>query len=177
MTKETLESVAAIFVIFIALPILILWLNDKFFNHSLSKKELDEYSKRFKERLSKPDIVGVEKHFDCVLPDVVRRLYGDKEKLDHGDFEIANPRKGEDEPESWHVAFFTPLDQQQIKDAWPDCKGYLTFADDGCGNSYVINPRLPDAQVQFYDHEDGQFYPTGLTLDQFLSAPRSVESE
>ena len=111
---ETAKAVVAILLILVALPVLILWLNDRISGRSPSKKKLEEYSRLFKERLIDPDFLAAEKHFGCALPVAIRDLYGDKNELLRGDFELENPRKGGDEPDTWYVAFYSPLDNQAI---------------------------------------------------------------
>jgi SMI1 / KNR4 family (SUKH-1) len=168
---EKLKTILVIVAIFIGLPLLIVWLNDKIFHRIPSKAKWDEYSRQFEERLLNPDFAGVEAILGCTLPEEVRRLYSDKNEILRGDFEViikpANDSNG-----VCTVAYYTPADKEAVADYWEDCKKYFSFANDGCGNDYLIDPTVPKSKVWFHDHETGEFNDLGVTFEEFLSAPR-----
>ena len=165
------KAIIGIVAIFVVLPLLILWLNDKIFRRGSSKKELGKYSKRYAERLLNPDFAALEAHFGCPMPVELKELYANKEEIQRGDFEVVT--KGQDGSEdTWTVAFYEPADMESLRDAWPDCKELYSFANDGCGNDYLIDPCKPGSKVLFYDHETGEFSEVGLNLAGFIAAPR-----
>jgi hypothetical protein len=173
---ETFKTVVGILVLFLGLPLLIVWLNDRLFHRTLSKAEWEEYSERFRERLLKPDFAALEAHFDCAMPKELKDLYADKKEILRGGFEVLTDKSGAPE-HSWPVAFYLPADLESLRDVWPDCKELFAFADDGCGNGYLIDPRKPDLEVLFHDHEDSQITRVGLNLAGFISAPRRTSED
>jgi hypothetical protein len=167
----TFKDIIAILVILLGIPLLIVWLNDKLFHRRPSKKELDEYSKRYNQRLLNPDFAALEFHFGCPILIKLKDLYANKEEIQRRDFEVLT-KKSDGSEATWSVALYEPADLESLRDAWPDCKELFAFANDGCGNDYLIDPRKPLAEVLFYDHEGGEFVNVGLTLAEFITAPR-----
>ena len=157
-----------------ALAIGFLWLMDKLFRRPMSKAEVEEQSRRFRQRLLAPDFPAAEAHFRAVLPDALKRLYADENELlrsDKGEFEVLIVDKnGVTEP--WYVAIYVPIDAQSLKETWPGCEAYLAFADDGCGNGYLIKPGTADPPVVFHDHESGEVVEVSPSLSAFLAAPK-----
>ncbi len=78
---ENLKTILIIIAIFIGLPLIIVWANDKIFHRLPSKAKRDEYSRRFEERLLNPDFVGVEAALGCALPEEVKKLYANKDEI------------------------------------------------------------------------------------------------
>lgn len=168
---ETFKAILAILAILLGLPLLIVWLNDRIFHRTLSKKQQAEYSKRFVERQLNPDFTALEAHFGCAMPKELRELYANKEEIQRGDFTVLKKNTDGSEQSS-DVAFYSPADLESLRDAWPDCKELFAFANDGCGNDYLIDPRKSASEVLFHDHETGEFTKVASTLVEFLSAPR-----
>lgn len=56
---------------------------------------------------------------------------------------------------------------------WPGTEGFFPFANDGCGNRYIVNPHEADPVVYFYDHEVHKRESLNVTLSQFLTAKRT----
>ena len=165
------KAIIGIVAIFVVLPLLIVWLNDRIFHRTSSKKELDEYSKRYKERLLNPEFAALEAHFGCTMPNELKELYASKEEIQRGNFDVVT--KGRDgSKETWTVAFYEPADLESLRDTWPDCKELFAFANDGCGNDYLIDPRKPRSEVLFHDHETGEFSKVTSSLAEFIAAPR-----
>jgi hypothetical protein len=162
-------TVAVIIGIFVALPVALLLARDWFTRPS--KKKMEEYSRQFLERLHHPDFAAVEKYFGRPLPACLQALYADRQEVLRGDFEVAAaPDAPPEDP--WHVAFYQPADEQSARDAWPGLEKYFAFADDGCGNGYLIDPTDDDPPVLFHDHETGELSRVCERFTEFMRWPR-----
>lgn len=169
--KDTILTVVAILGIFVAFPVLILWLRDRLFHRPMTKEQMAEYSRRVRERLTNPDFSALEKHFGCSLPNPLKKLYGDSEELDRGDFYVVPP----DVPNATdgaYVGFYNPADAESLKYTFHDGDAYFAFADDGCGNAYIINPREADPPVLFHNHETVEIEPVAPSLSEFMKWDR-----
>ena len=169
--EDAILTVIAILGIFVALPILILWLRDKVFNRPITKEQVDEYSRRFQKRLANPDFAVLEQHFGCELPAPLRQLYANSDELARNDFEIVPP-EGQNLTGPAYVAFYNPADAESLKHTFHDAGTYFAFADDGFGNAYLIDPRKPDPPVLFHDHETGAIEPVAPALSAFVKWER-----
>jgi len=174
--KDAILLILAIIGIYVVLPVLILWLRDKIFDRPMTKEQMDEYSRRFRERLANPDFSALEEHFGHALPLPLKSLYANSEELNRdGDFEVVPPA-GADATDPSYVAFYNPADAESLEHNFHDADAYFAFADDGCGNAYIIDPRETDPPVMFHDHETGEIEPVAPSLSGFLSWERR-ESE
>jgi hypothetical protein len=156
-----------------------LWLVDKIFRREPSRAEIDEHSRRHRERLLAPDFAALEAHFGTALPDALKRLYADKEEIlrgERGDFEVmVTGLNGA--TKSWYIAFYEPADAQSLAESWEGCEPYFFFANDGCGNDYMIKPGLPDPEVLFHDHETGEIVQVAPSLTSFLASPKQIPAD
>ena len=168
----TFQTILGLLIIFIGLPLFIVWLNDKIFHRYPRRCELDEYSKRFTERLLAPQFAELENHFGCAIPEEIKCLYEDKAEIQKGDFEVTMAAS-DGSQQTWTVAFYEPADLESVRDGWQECDHLFAFANDGCGNEYVINPKETNTRVSFYDHETGEFTVVASSLSEFLQAPRT----
>jgi hypothetical protein len=172
--KDIILTVVTILGIFVVLPLLILWIRDKIAKPS--RKQIDDYSRRFKERLSQPHLDEVAKHFGCALPQALIALYQNQEEVMRDNFEVA-PSPDAPEGSRWFISFYEPADAQSTRDVWPGCEKYFQFANDGCGNGYLVYPTLEDPPVNFHDHETGEITHVCDTLSQFMAWPRLLVKE
>ena len=150
-----------------------LWVIDKLFRRQPSKAEMDEYSRHFQERLLKPDFAAVEAHFGAALPDSLKKLYADKNEILRGDFEVVTKVEGA-KSDPWFIAFYEPADAESLRESWPGCEPYFAFANDGCGNEYLIKPGVPDPEVLFHDHETSEMTKVAGALTAFLASPKQT---
>ena len=172
--NDILITVAVLVGIFVLLPIGVLHLKERL--QGQSPAEMAEYSQRFTERLHQPDFGALESHYGASVPAALRALYSNSEELGRGDFEVA-PRIDADEEDRWFMEFYQPADSEALKVFWPGTERYFAFADDGAGNEYLIDPRLPDPPVQFHDHETGEFSPVCDSFVEFMTWPRWTTPE
>ncbi len=155
--------------IFIGLPLVILLIRDRFSQHS--NKVVVDNSNRLDQRLLNPDFAALEQHYDHALPAALVAIYKDDQEVIRGDFYVA-PSADPSEEHRWYVAFYMPADLSSVKDAWPGTERFFAFADDGCGNGYLIDPTLDDPEVLFHDHETGELTPVASRLSEFMKWPR-----
>ncbi|WP_013627115.1 SMI1/KNR4 family protein [Rubinisphaera brasiliensis] len=153
----------------IALPVAIICL---FFGLlTRARQRSADYSRRFLQRLANPDFAFVERHFGCALPDRLKQLYADTEELNRSGFEIVPPKE-QDDTEPVYVAFYEPADEESLKYRFHDGDTYFAFANDGCGNDYMIDPHEPDPPVLYHDHETGEVTPVAARFSEFMSWER-----
>jgi hypothetical protein len=124
-----------------------------------------EQKARFEQRRLQPDYAAFKSHYGCEPPLSLRQLYGDRETLLDGDFEIRLPSSRR----PWSVAWFEPMEL----DTWADIEGFYAFANDGCGNLYIVALQGDDPEVFFLDHETGEREALGVCLSQFLATERT----
>jgi len=166
---DNILTVLILLGLLLGVPVALLVFRDRF--QRPSKKGIEEYSRRFTERLRHPDFAAVERHFGRPLPSCVQALYANHEELLRGDFETAATRDAT--PASrWYMAFYQPADGPSVKDAAPGMEKYFAFADDGCGNGYWIDPTEEDPAVLFHDHETGEVSLVCRHFTKFMRWPR-----
>ena len=166
---DILATLLAIGILFVAVPVLLLWIWDMSTRTSPAQRDADSHA--FLERLRRPDYTALQDHFGRPLPDALRSLYENKEEVVRQDFEMA-PSLQADEDQRWYIAFYQPADAQAVRDAWPGCEECFAFANDGSGNDYLVDPRVPDPPVRFHDHETGEFTPVCDQVSEFLNWQR-----
>ncbi|MFM8471442.1 MAG: SMI1/KNR4 family protein [Limisphaerales bacterium] len=159
-----------------ALGVGFLWLMDKLFRRTPTKAEIEEQSRHFQERLLAPEFAAVEAHFNATLPEQLKQLYSNKEEILRGDFEVEVAHTT-DENGPWFIAFYEPADMDSVREAWPGCEPYFAFANDGCGNDYLIKPGTADPEVVFHDHETGEMVQVAPSLSAFLASPKRISTE
>jgi hypothetical protein len=117
----------------------------------------------FEERQLHPDFAAFATRYGCEPPPSLLRLYEDRATVLDENFEVVAPSG-----DPYFVAWFEPMNEPE----WPDREGLYSFANDGCGNQFLVNPKESDPEVYFYDHEMGQSEDLGMRLSEFLAAPR-----
>ena len=65
------------------------------------------------------------------------------------------------------------IGNENMSIVWPGTEGFFPFANDGCGNRYILNPGEPDPVVYFYDHELHERESLNVSLSQFLATKRT----
>lgn len=162
---EFIESslfVLAVIVFVIVLPFA--WLRRQRRARKLSEQHSRQEQKaHFEYRQLHPDFAAFVSHYGCEPPLPLRQLYANRENVLDENFEVILPSG-----DPYFIAWFEPMDEQE----WPDLDGLYSFANDGCGNQFLIIPREADPEVFFNDHETGQRKLLELRLSQFLVAER-----
>lgn len=166
---ENIKVVLFLVCLMVGLPVLILLVRDRVTRPS--RKEIDDASRRFLERLNNPDLAALERHFGVPMPQSLVELYGNRAELMRGDFQVA-PSSETPADERHRVAYYQPADAQSAGDSWSGLEKYFAFADDGCGNAYLIDPTETDPCVYFHDHETGEMTKVCQHLSEFLRWPK-----
>lgn len=136
------------------------------------RRRKGEGGRSFDERLHDPDFEGLEHHYGCQLPDALKRLYADRNELERGNFTVVAPESDPDDEQAPFIAFYVPADSEAARSGFPGTEPYFRFADDGCGNAYMTDPRLDDGPVLFHDHETGEISEVCDSFSRFMSWPR-----
>lgn len=178
--KDFLLTVLVLFSLFIALPVVVLWLRDRVRDRRRRRtpEQLQMAALAYRERLLHPDRSGVETELGGFLPDRLITLYDDETFILSQKLEIRPPRLRQKEFGEW-IEELLPLDIESQKHTvdlegakWG--KGFC-FAADGAGNFYwvpVSATRQPDAPVFFACHDPWGNEKIANSLDEFLSWPR-----
>lgn len=163
---ETITSVLFVLAIVVFVIVLPLWWLARLRRARRAKHDEARASQkaRFEHRQLHPDCAAFTSHYGCEPPFVLRKLYENRETLLDGEFDIRLPSSRH----TWFVAWFEPMEDG----SWVDVAGFYSFANDGCGNLYLVRPREADPEVLFLDHETGKREALGVRLSEFLAAER-----
>jgi hypothetical protein len=162
---------AIIIAVFFALACVIILYFGNMFRFKLLKNKVKKISQNYRERLLNPDIEAVEQYFGHALPEAIYHLYRNKEELLKKDYLTASKIQASGYL-MYHIAFYEPCDKQTVLMTWPGLEKYFRFADDGCGNCYLIDPVLKNPPVIFYDHETTEKTEICNSLNDFIRWPR-----
>ncbi|HSR10725.1 MAG TPA: SMI1/KNR4 family protein [Thermodesulfobacteriota bacterium] len=140
------------------------------------KRKIKEESERYDRRMKSPDFASLETYFGHPLPEALKALYRNKNRIAMENTLVSIPNPAEGTRESF-IAFFIPLDLDSVKNPWPGCEGLLPFADNGAGDAFLIDPAHSDPEVTYYLHEEKRRVGLGVPLSQFLAAPYNQATE
>ena len=178
--KDWLLTILALCCLFIALPVLFLWLRDRVRDWQRRKtpEQIKAGASAYRNRLLSPNHNSVETKIGGFLPVSLLPLYADHGLVLSRAIGIRSPHLGCEDPGFW-IQEFLPLDvesQQGTCDleeaGWG--KGFC-FAGDGMGNFYWVHvsaTRQPDAPVFFACHDPWGNEKVADSLKEFLSWPR-----
>jgi hypothetical protein len=156
---QSLLFVLAVVVVVVVLPLT--WLRR---NRRARRMKEEQQAAEFEHRLLHPDYAAFRSHYGCEAPLPLRRLYEDRGSVLDSNFNLLLPSSRS----RYSVAWFEPMEDKE----WPDMEGFYAFANDGCGNQYLVDPQEADPEVVFLDHETGKRESLGVRLSQFLTAER-----
>jgi hypothetical protein len=169
--QETVESgffVIAVLVFVVVLPLMGLWKLRAKRNRRLAA-DTAAANERHMRSLRQPDYAAFAAHYGCQPPPPLRQLYESPESNLAGGFEV----KLASFPNPFLIAGFIGMDQENLSLELPGTEKFFAFADDGCGNLYIVNPRKTDPVVYFHDHEMNEPESLEVSLSQFLAAKRT----
>ncbi len=165
-------TIALILVLFVGVPVAFMLAREWFSRPST--RAMQEESRRFVERLHRPDFAAVQRRYGHPLPTCVESLYRNHAELLRSNFEVA-PTPDAAPDQRWYVAFYCPVDDESVnEETWPGLEKFFAFADDGFGNGYLIDPREEDPTVHFHDHEAGELSRVCDRFTEFMTWPRLV---
>lgn len=169
--KDELFSIAACVGIYIMIPTALLLLRDWGSRRLMTAKKMEEYSRQHLNRLANPDLPCLERHYSSVLPCPLKELYSNAEDIYRTNFEAIPPDEmnAEDPP---FVASYNPADSESLKYNFHDNNVYFAFADDGCSNAFIIDPRKEDPPVLFHDHDTGKIRTICPSMSDFMAWER-----
>ena len=178
--RDTALTILFAFLLFIALPVLLLWIRDK--AHELRKRrtpeQLEASNAAYRARLLNPKPEEVEHSLRGLLPRRLVELYSDHETILCEGLELRPPARPANEFGEW-VEYFLPLDtkgQELTVNLSEAGRGMgFSFATDGCGNFYWVplsETRQMDAPVYFACHDPWGIEKVTDSLEEFLNWPR-----
>ena len=133
---------------------------------------------RFRQRQVKPDFQAFERHFGYGPPGPLRDLFSEPALFTEDRDMFTVVLKTGALPTRWFVAWIEPMDKEHLAaQPWPGTEGLYPFADNGAGDRYLIDPRNPDPDVLYYEHETGKTKAVGVKLSMFLAAERVYDDE
>ena len=183
--RDSLLAIGALFALFVALPVFLLWLRDRLrdMRHRRTPEQVQSETHAYRERLLHPNPADVEAQLGGLLPERLIALYHDEATILSRKIEIRPPKLPSKQFGEW-IQEFLPLDaesqlhtcdlQLYPRDQREWSNGFC-FAADGMGNFYwvpVAGDRQPDVPVFFACHDPWGNTRISDTLDQFLSWPR-----
>ena len=140
------------------------WFADRKSRRDMAWKE---HETQWQERLLSPDFSALRSRFGESISLALLNLYSNKEELLRTNV-TRRPFPGAKEDEFIDVAWYIPADEAALNDQWEGNEGVFEFGDDGLGNRYLVDPRLPDPPILLYDHEEKLRKETGMTLSGYL---------
>jgi len=183
--KDTFLSILAVFSLFVAVPVLLLWFRDRLRGRRHPHRSPEEriaQARKARESFLHPNPDIVESELGGLLPERLITLYRDEISELSGMLEIRPPSL---EPKAFgeFIQEWLPLNIESQKYTvdleeanWG--KGFC-FAADGTGNFYWVpvgSTRQPDAPVYFACHDPWGNEKIADSLDEFLSWPRVPHS-
>jgi len=184
--RETLLTIVAIFLLFVAFPILILRIRDRIRDrrHRKTPERIEAEGRAYRERLLHPNSMAVEEQLGGRLPDRLVALYADHVTILSKGLKIQKPKTVPSGGGYEWIQEFLPLDTESQRYAVdlvePGWGNGFCFAGDGCGNFYwvpVSNVRQADAPVFFACHDPWGNEKIADSLEEFLSWPREAGSK
>jgi hypothetical protein len=149
--SNTLNTVVGISVIFVGLPLAILWLRDCVnrarhrWRNPPEKIAADRIT--FEERLLRPDWDFYERHLQRPVPSALRELYADRALITAcgHDYTIAD-----------RISTFSPLDERGLLDTKP-WLGFdaVAIATSDFGDPIYLRPGQAEGDVVYITHHDG----------------------
>jgi hypothetical protein len=180
--KDIVLAILAICLLFLGLPVLLLWVRDRVRDarRRRTPEQIQADALAYRQRLLSPDRLAVETQMRGFVPERLAALYDDQATVLSTSFEIRPPQLGPKEFGEF-IEDFLPLDLESqkftcdlVEAGWG--KGFC-FAGDGCGNFYwmpVSDTPQSDAPVFFACHDPWGNEKIADSLDEFLFWPRKT---
>ena len=148
---STTATVVAIILLFVGLPVLILWIIDR----GRSRKRLRKHPpaaqiaerQAHERRILNPDWACVERRLQRPAPQALRDLYADHALITRRDLPYADDHM---------ISTFEALDEQAIQDAtrWLGFDA-VAIATTDLGDAVYMRPGAADADTVYLTHHDG----------------------
>ncbi len=142
------------------------WVFEGWFSFRKARKETEANRQSWETRFGNVAWEALAKKYGCRVPDALIKLYDGN--LSEPENIIVAQCLDAPEDKQWFIAYFYPVDSK----TWGDREKFFEFANDGGGNGYIVDPRMDDPPVFFYDHEGGTFKYVCDTLSEFITWPQ-----
>ena len=149
--SDTLTTVLAIALIFIGLPLLILWINDRRRDARREREQpletRDAERRALEQRIGQPDWACVERHLGRPPPQTLRDLYADYTLITRRDLPYST---------DFAISTFEPLDEQAMLDtqAWLGFEAVAIAMSDSDDVIY-LRPGAGETDTIYLTHHDG----------------------
>jgi hypothetical protein len=154
------------FLVIVGVPIL--WL---IFRSGVDPAANIAATREFERKLLNPNFAALEAAIGAPLPLAVLPLYRSRELLLGYGWRFSVANDGQTSSDST-IAFFQPAEVASLRDLGDGDTCWFAFANDGTGDEYLVDLKLPDPEVIYLQHETGKQFRLGVTLAQFLAQPR-----
>lgn len=132
--------------------------------------ELIPQSDEYAQRLLSPQWDLVEEHFGTTISSRLKEFYADPSRVLQSEFDLVTAKEVEGE-RTIHIQSSEPISSRSIE-AFEGFERFMEIASDGGEGLYFIDPRESDPEVCLFVMDGYDLYPTGLSLSEFLTAPR-----
>jgi hypothetical protein len=149
--NDTTTTVLAIALIFIGLPVLVLWLNDRRRNTRRDRDRLPEIRdaerRAHEQRILQPDWSCVERHLGRPVPQALRELYADLTLITRQDLNYTAAQA---------ISTFEPLDERAMLDAeaWLGFEA-VAIATNDFGDAIYLRPGAAETDTVYLTLHDG----------------------
>jgi hypothetical protein len=148
--SDTVTTVLVIFLLFVGLPVLILWIADRRRNRRLrDAPPASQAAERhaYEQRILNPDWAAVERRLRRPVPQALRDLYADRVLILRRDLSCADDHV---------ISSFEPLDEQAMQDAarWLGFEA-VAIATTGFGDAVYLRPGAAESDTVYLTHHDG----------------------
>lgn len=148
---ETITTVLAIILLFVGLPVLILWFKDR----KRTRQRLHEQSsasriperQAYGQRILDPDWACIERYLRRPVPQALRVLYAERELISRRDLSYDDDHV---------IGTFEPLDEQAILNTtrWLGFEA-VAIATTDFGDVIYLRPGADEGDTLFLTHHDG----------------------
>jgi hypothetical protein len=170
---DNLENLATVIMLFLLVPLIVLSIYSRMAARR-SRAVRAQSQLEFNRRLQDPRLADLERYFDRPLPETLKRLYQDSERILTTNF-IFDPPGAKNEYRAWLVASFLPADMTTLEEGWAELgENNFPFACDDFGDPYYIpldQASALDGPVFHFHHEGGDRERVAESLADFLSWP------
>lgn len=170
---DNLENLATLIMLFLLVPLIVLSIYSRMAARR-SRASRAQSQVEFHRRLRDPRLGELERHFRRPLPETLKRLYQDSERIFTTN-SVLDPPAAKDMDRAWLVASFLPADMTTLEEGWPELgENNFPFAYDDFGDPYYIpldQASALDGPVFQYHHDGGDRERVADSLADFLSWP------
>lgn len=170
---DNLENLATVIMLFLLVPLIVLSIYSRMAARR-SRASRAQSQVEFRRRLQNPRLADLERHFGRALPETLKRLYQDSERILTTNF-VLDPPAAKDMDRAWLVESFLPADMTTLEEGWAELgENNYPFACDEIGDPYYIpldQASALDGPVFHFHHDGGDRERVADSLADFLTWP------